>query len=425
MASEFSPLRELRNGILSGDVDPVTVAHRALSQANSNAGHNVYLAQDPEWTRAEAATLLRRFPEKTARPLLYGMPVSLKDCFDLTGFPTTCGSRFYAAQNGVAKSDSWVAAKLRSLGAVITGKTHLHQLAYGITGENPEYGDCVQPRNSAWLTGGSSSGAAASVQEGSAMMAIGTDTGGSIRVPASLCGLAGYRASVTLGDWSGGAHLAESFDTIGFLFRDLRDGPLLGQSLFDLAEAAQPVNTDVRIGVVNPAFLHDCDPDVLENFQAFAKSIPATIVTSIETSFWEEAFPIFSPIQAHEAAVVHAGNFEHFEKPIRERLEWGASIPDEEIAALRHRHTEFQLRMDRLFDQCNYLMLPCAPVSHLPANADHSAARARILRYTAPASLAGIPVVAVPLPKGGVQLMARRGADSDLLAYAALLDKYW
>ena len=353
------------------------------------------------------------------------MPVSLKDCFDLTGFPTTCGSRFYAAQNGVAKSDSWVAAKLRSLGAVITGKTHLHQLAYGITGENPEYGDCVQPRNSAWLTGGSSSGAAASVQEGSAMMAIGTDTGGSIRVPASLCGLAGYRASVTLGDWSGGAHLAESFDTIGFLFRDLRDGPLLGQSLFDLAEAAQPVNTDVRIGVVNPAFLHDCDPDVLENFQAFAKSIPATIVTSIETSFWEEAFPIFSPIQAHEAAVVHAGNFEHFEKPIRERLEWGASIPDEEIAALRHRHTEFQLRMDRLFDQCNYLMLPCAPVSHLPANADHSAARARILRYTAPASLAGIPVVAVPLPKGGVQLMARRGADSDLLTYAALLDKYW
>jgi aspartyl-tRNA(Asn)/glutamyl-tRNA(Gln) amidotransferase subunit A len=84
-----------------------------------------------------------------------------------------------------------VAARLRAAGAVIVGKTHLHQLAYGITGENKDFGDCVQPRNAEWLTGGSSSGAAASVQEGSAMAAIGTDTGGSVRVPAALCGLAG------------------------------------------------------------------------------------------------------------------------------------------------------------------------------------------------------------------------------------------
>ena len=86
--------------------------------------------------------------------------------------------------------------QLRAAGAVIVGKTHLHPLAYGITGENPEFGDCVQPRDSGALTGGSSSGAAASVQEGSAVAAIGTDTGGSIRAPAALCGLAGYRATL-------------------------------------------------------------------------------------------------------------------------------------------------------------------------------------------------------------------------------------
>ncbi len=407
--------------MLSGDVNPLTVAQKALSQANSNAGHNVYLAEDPEWVQAEAASLRRRFPEGTARPLLYGIPVSLKDCFDLSGFSTTCGSRFYADRNGIAQEDSWVAAKLRSQGAVITGKTHLHQLAYGITGENLEYGDCVQPRNPAWLTGGSSSGAVASVQEGSAMMAIGTDTGGSIRVPASLCGLAGYRASVTLGNWRGGAHLAESFDTIGFLFRDLRDGPWLARALFDLTATEWAAKRDARVGVVNSAFLRDCDPDVLENFRAFTDSVPANTVTSIDTGFWEEAFSVFSPIQAHEAAAVHAGNFEHFEKLIRERLEWGASIPEAEIAALRLRHGEFRGRMELLFDQCDFLILPSAPVGHLLAGADHSAARARILRYTAPGSLAGIPVVTVPLAVGGVQLMARLGADAELLAFAARL----
>ncbi len=150
---------------------------------------------------------------------------------------TTCGSRFYAEKNGIARNDSTVAARLRQAGAVIMGKTHLHQLAYGITGENSDYGDCVQPRNAQWLTGGSSSGSAASVQEGSSVAAIGTDTGGSIRVPAALCGLAGYRSSLGLGGaqaWEGGTHLAESFDTLGWLFRDLRDGPALAAALFGL-----------------------------------------------------------------------------------------------------------------------------------------------------------------------------------------------
>ena len=116
------------------------------------------------------------------------------------------------------------------------GKTHLHQLAYGITGENEDYGNSQQPRDRTLLTGGSSSGAVASVQEGSAMVAVGTDTGGSVRVPAALCGMAGYRASHGLFPedvcWNGGAHLAVSFDTLGLLFEDLRDGPVLGQAVF-------------------------------------------------------------------------------------------------------------------------------------------------------------------------------------------------
>src|SRR5450631_3753535 len=232
MAVPLGTIRTLRSALANNITQPSQLAELALANANQNPSRNSYLWSDPEWTRAEAARL-DEMPSGEIGPFgdghspLWGLPVSVKDCFDLAGAPTTCGVRFYRDLNGVAKRDSWLVERLRTAGAVITGKTHLHPLAYGITGENPEFGDCLQPGVEGALTGGSSSGAAASVLEGSAVAAIGTDTGGSIRVPAALCGLAGYRASLGRGDWSGAAHLAPSFDTMGFLFRDLEDAPLL------------------------------------------------------------------------------------------------------------------------------------------------------------------------------------------------------
>jgi len=240
----MSPLTELQDSLSTrGTVVP---AQEAFARANSNAGRNVYLAMDQERTLAEAEALNARFPQQ--RPPLFGVPIAIKDCFDVAGYPTTCGSRFYAKKNGIAHADSYVAARLRQAGAVIMGKTHLHQLAYGITGENSEYGACVQPRDPQRLTGGSSSGSAASVQEGSALAAIGTDTGGSIRVPASLCGLAGYRSTIGLGGpqaWEGGWHLASSFDTLGWLFRDLRDGPVLAAALLGVQQVEAPQNVTI------------------------------------------------------------------------------------------------------------------------------------------------------------------------------------
>jgi aspartyl-tRNA(Asn)/glutamyl-tRNA(Gln) amidotransferase subunit A len=144
----MSPLTETSLSARS----PVQLAEEAFARANSNAGRNVFLAMDQQRTLEEAEALNARFPK---RPLLFGVPIAIKDCFDAAGYPTTCGSRFYAAKNGIAKTDSAVVARLREGGAVIMGKTHLHQLAYGITGENSEYGNCVQPRDAALLTGGS------------------------------------------------------------------------------------------------------------------------------------------------------------------------------------------------------------------------------------------------------------------------------
>jgi Asp-tRNA(Asn)/Glu-tRNA(Gln) amidotransferase A subunit family amidase len=434
ISAKASPLQSLRAALASGEMTPRNVTEQVLGKINSNAGRNVYLALDGQRALHEAELLPSRF-SSTPRPPLYGVPVSLKDCFDLAGFPTSCGSRFYATQSGFAREDSAVAAALLGQGALIVGKTHLNQLAYGITGENPDYGDCVQPGDATWLTGGSSSGAAASVQEGSAIAAIGTDTGGSVRVPAALCGLAGYRASIDLayqnglaygrGLWRGGMHLAPSFDTLGWLFRDLRDGPVLAEALFGL-QIPCTVETRVRIGCVTAEFLRDCQPAVMEGFRQWQQQLcecGAHIVT-IDTGFWDEAMDIFAPLQAHEAAAIHQRNtgsdFSCFERSIAERLRWGSSIPKKELERLRQLHADFRDRMDALLCDFDFLIVPCAPINRLAAGGDHSQTRGTMLRYTTPMSLAGVPVIALPAENGaGVQLVAGRGADARLLAYSA------
>jgi len=429
MPVQVSSLEVLRASLRSGAIMPRVVVEDALARANSNVGHNVYLALDAERALCDADELPARFPGAN-KPLLYGLPVSLKDCFDLAGLVTSLGSRFYARRNAAAIEDSAVAARLRSQGAVIVGKTQLHPLAYGITGENPDYGDSTQPCHATLLTGGSSSGGAASVQEGSAVAAIGTDTGGSIRVPAALCGLAGYRASIGLaherGLWRGGVHLADSFDTLGWLFRDLRDGPLLA-ALFDL-DVSAAAETTVRIGVVAREFLDDCEPVVSDCFtlwQERLRGLGAELVP-IESSFWEEALEIYALIQASEAAAIHmaatGGDFSSFERTIAERLAWGASIPAAELQRFRLRHTAFREKMDVLLREHDFLIVPCAPVARLMVGADHTSSRKAILRYTTPFSLAGNPVVTLPGEGGaGVQLAAARGDDAKLVAYAARL----
>jgi len=423
-----SPLAELRAKLLTATVTPQESASAALHNANTNASRNVYLALDREWTLREAARAEQAF-RAAEKPPLFGLPVSLKDCFDLQGFKTTAGTRFYAQKNQNAVADSAVAARLREQGIVIIGKTHLHPLAYGITGENRDFGDCVQPRDASLLTGGSTSGGAASIQEGSAVAAIGTDTGGSIRVPAALCGLAGYRASVELawdrGLWTGGIHLSQTFDTLGWIFRDLRDGPLLAEGLFGL-RIAEKSSPRVRVGALAGDFLRDCDACVAQTFAECKNQLAAVGVEigTFEADHWDEGMSIYAPIQASEAAAIHAphtgGEFSCFPTPISERLYWGASLSQEEIQQQRKRHAEFRERVEKLFDQFDFLLLPCSPISLLEAGVDHSETRMKILRYTVPMSLAGTPVVTLPFAGGaGMQLVAPRGADARLLAYAA------
>ena len=297
MTKQWKSIRRLRDALSSDShatAEIVTQTKSALSRANTNPSHNSYLWRDEAFTLAEVqrvSNIEHASDGKSddGKPSLWGIPVSVKDCFDLAGSPTSCGTKFYLDRNGIAERDSWLVETLRTAGAIITGKTHLHPLAYGITGENPEFGDCLQPGDPSALTGGSTSGAAASAMEGSAMAAIGTDTGGSVRVPATLCGLAGYRASLGRGDWRGGAHLAESFDTFGWLFNDLEDGPLLG-SIFGPTDTIG-IKLPSRFAVVEDDFLADCDAEVVSSLRQCQLELEALglTATTVQVDWWSDS----------------------------------------------------------------------------------------------------------------------------------------
>ncbi len=418
--------RDLRRALAAGKTQPHELAGLALSRSNQTLHRNTYLWQDAAWTGAEAARA-EAMPRATGgafadgRSALWGLPIAVKDCFDLAGAPTSCGVRFYRDLNGIAAQDSWLVEQLRSLGAVIIGKTHLHPLAYGITGENPEFGDCIQPGTQDALTGGSSSGAAASVMEGSAVAAIGTDTGGSVRAPAALCGLAGYRSSLGRGNWRGGAHLAESFDTMGWLFRDLEDAPLLSAPF--APAAARAAHRFSRFAHVSESFLHDCEPAIAASFRAAIRELQdlGLEARAIDVEDWAESLEIFAPLQAWEAARIQAGKFEQIEQAIRVRLEWGASQSSTDIAEFRRRHADFRARMDDLFAKHELVLLPCIPVAKLAVGCGGAfdQLRKRLLRYTSPFSLGGVPAVAIPCSPGGMQLAAARDDDEALLDLAA------
>ena len=429
MSTLSCSIRDLRCALAAGILQPSALAETALAHANQNAGCNTYIWQDAAWTLAEAARVEAMArggggPFGDGRPSLWGLPISVKDLFDLAGSPTSCGTHFYRDLNGIAMRDSWLVEQLRAAGAVIIGKTHLHALAFGITGENPDYGNCVQPADPGAFTGGSSSGAPSSVQEGSAVAAIGTDTGGSIRVPAALCGLAGYRATLGRGDWRGGAHLAECFDTMGWFFRDLEDAPLLAVPFAPAARAQ--TNRFTRFAFIDGSFLNDCEPQIVDSLRSVVLTLQALGLEArpIEPDWWADAAEIFPRLQASEAAQVHAGKFDHFEPVIRDRLRWGASLTSDEIAALRRRHSAFRTRMDDLFATHELVLLPCASVTRLAVGVDHSQTRSRLLRYRTPFSLAGVPTVVIPCAHGAMQLAAARDGDESLLQLAAQFGAY-
>jgi Asp-tRNA(Asn)/Glu-tRNA(Gln) amidotransferase A subunit family amidase len=313
----------------------------------------------------------------------------------------------------------------------LVGKTNLNEFAYGITGENRWYGDVTQPGHPDRLTGGSSSGAAASVLMGAAAIGLGTDTGGSLRAPAALCGLVSYRATLGSEDAAGSFPLAHAFDTLGWLQRSLGDLAWVARNLRP-GIPSTAMSRAPRVGVVRGDWLAPAEPEVLAGMERFVEALKAggASVDSVEGAGWERAVDCFVPIQAHEAHSTHARYLTNhagaYDPAILPRLELGRGISAGRYAELLAERDAFRRGFDPLFQRFDVLIAPASAMRVLKAGADHAGTRPRMIRLTAPASLGGLPVVTVPWLEGdepglGFQCLGAPGSDGSLWSFAEWL----
>ena len=420
-------LRELSTALQSGELTPTQLTGIALESARRSAVSRAFLMIDEAGAQAQAQTLEAAGPGGP----LWGLPVSVKDLFDVRGLPTTCGSPFYAGTRPVPQDDCPYVADWRAQGTVLVDKTNLNEFAYGITGENRWYGDVTQPGHPDRLTGGSSSGAAASVLMGAAAIGLGTDTGGSLRAPAALCGLVSYRATLGSEDAAGSFPLAHAFDTLGWLQRSLGDLAWVARNLRP-GIPSTALSRAPRVGVVRGDWLAPAEPEVLAGMERFVEALKAggASVDSVEGVGWERAVDCFVPIQAHEAHGTHARYLtDHagaYDPAILPRLELGRGISAGRYAELLTERDAFRRGFDPLFQRFDVLIAPASAMRVLKAGADHAGTRPRMIRLTAPASLGGLPVVTVPWLEGGepglgFQCLGAAGSDGSLWSFAEWL----
>ncbi len=380
------------------------------------------------WVRPEAelAAELARWSDLTSSRServevnalhLRDLPYFAKDLFDVAGAPTRAGSAFLADVRPTP-GDSVLGRRLRELGAGVAGKAHMVEFAAGLTGENRTYGDCPHPHFPDRLAGGSSSGSAALVAAGVTPFALGSDTGGSVRVPAAFCGLFGFR--LTPGD----AFIRDAFplsptcDTAGWFTANARDLLTLNRALVGPAAPAarEPRGVFLRARDLIGTADAEIDEACARAAARFATATDATTREPLLTA-WAKAVDAYTTVVTHEAFRIH----ERWLEPFRDRYDpgiWqrfanaGQTTPAQ-LDAARATFATVRASFDALFRDYDFLVMPCAPVPALTKAQCTLETRRAILTLTAPASLAGLPVLTIPvsLPSsltGGLQVIAPR-----------------
>ncbi len=353
------------------------------------------------WLRPERELALDLAARRATDPLC-GIPYFLKDLFDLGGIPTRAGSTFLDQARGTPTADSAIVTRLRALGASCAGKTQLVEFASGLTGENPHFGDCPHPLFSDRLSGGSSSGSAALVAAGVVPLALGTDTGGSIRVPAAWCGLYGFRLTPAQ-EWISDAFpLAPTMDTAGW-FTGTAEGMLATWQAL-VGPASQLANFR---GCYLPlsALLPTADLVTDQACTAAAEKICplADAATQAELlAAWRDAVDAYITIGMSEAYHVHrdwlAPYREHYDPLIWQRFSAAANYPAAQIQAAHATLARMRQAFAKYFLNHDFLILPAVPCA-APHKADCTPElRRNILTLTAPASLGGLPVLSLPVP---------------------------
>jgi amidase/aspartyl-tRNA(Asn)/glutamyl-tRNA(Gln) amidotransferase subunit A len=372
--------------------DAAREVHQRVRTRLSPAQQRAVIAQLS--TEAELAAAFAEAPR--GRPLS-GVPYFLKDLFPVAGQPMFAGSTFLPEVRPLATQDAAIVQKLRAAGAVLAGRTHLQEFAYGITGENPHYGDCEHPRFPGHLTGGSSSGSAAVVAAGIVPLALGTDTGGSVRVPAAFCGLFGFRLTPRDPLISDAFPLAPSYDTAGWFTANAGDMAAAIGSLTGLAASLRtPRGCYVELSGLEPDVALACNTAA-----ARIASVDASAGAAVKAAL-EQSVDTYNTVVADEAWRVHlswAARFQdRYDPAVWQRLNRVHALTGQQREAARQSTAAIQRMWQDYFRSHDFLVLAASPFP-APTKAECTLEnRTRILTLTSPASIGGYPVLTVPLP---------------------------
>lgn len=416
--------------VRSGDVSAASVAARTLDalRADSHVAVTRVLA---ERAMAEASAVDARIARGEDAGPLAGVPYAVKDLFDVEGLPTTAGSAA-RAKGPAAMADAEAVRRLQAAGAVLCATVNMDAFAYGFATVNADYGTTRNPHDLARLAGGSSGGSAAVVAAGLVPLALGSDTNGSVRVPASLCGLYGLRPARGDLPVTGTFPFAESFDEIGPFAADLGDLAMVWEVL--RGGAVAPSAAAPRIARLGGRFRENADPAQLAAIDAIAPDAPLLDLPDVPRAR-SAAFVI----TAYEGGHLHREALKAdpfgYDPAVRDRLIAGALLPDalyEQALAFR---AEYVARIEALLADFDVLLAPSAPcVAPLIADptilidGEPVPARANLGIHTQSITFTGLPVLAVPLKRLGalplgLQLIGKRGGEGALLRLAGELEE--
>lgn len=406
-----------------------------------NATTNAFILVDETGARATARAVDDERRRGVDRGPLHGMPISIKDLIDVAGQPTTAGSRVRAGH--VATSDAPIVRRLREAGAVLIGKTNLHEFALGTTSEESAYGPVRNPHDTSRSAGGSSGGSAAAVASGMGVASIGSDTGGSIRIPAAACGVVGLKPSLGEVPTEGVVPLSTTFDHVGPLARTVQDAAAVWAVLADRRVSRLEVRNprEITLGALGGYFTSFLSSEVrtaydnaLERLRTCGVTIDERTVQGTET-----IVDTYTSISLPEASRYHAPTLDthagDYQPPVRERLERGRTIPA--VAYLQALDTREALRraVDAALEDCDALVLPTLPIvapvlgaaEVMMDNGETIAVRAAMLRLTQLFNITGNPAISLPVETPGLpvglQLVGARNATERLLAIAAAVER--
>ena len=411
--------------------------------AARNESLRAFITVTGDQALAEAARADQEIEKGRYRGPLHGIPVSVKDLVDVAGTPTTSGSNVPARQ---PDHDAPVVANLRRAGAVIIGKTNLHEFAFGTTSDETAFGAVKNPYDLSRSAGGSSAGAAVALVEGMCYGAVGTDTGGSIRIPAAACGVTGLKA--TSGEISADAvvPLSTTLDHVGPLGLDVGDTALLFHAMLDGDARADRVLPDAEgplwLGVPAPYFLDKLDDDVARLFADARSALIAGghSVSEVTIAHAERTADVYLHIVLPEASWYHApllaAHAGKYSPGVRLRLEMGRYVLAEDYLRALHARTVLRKAVDKALEGLDALILPAlamgAPVlgaGSVTIQGNAEPVRAMMLRLTQLFNITGHPAIALPCGRGtdglprALQLVGHRGGTERLLAVAAAVER--